>query len=54
MEEPMGWWSREWYRLEDAPHSKSTSVDDVHLAQPIGFVWHRKPRYRVKAKSRKL
>jgi hypothetical protein len=29
-------------------------VDDTHLMQPVGFAWFQKPRYRVKAKSRKI
>jgi hypothetical protein len=48
------WWHRDYFRLEDSPQSKSAYVDDVHLAQPVGFVWFRKPRYRVKAQSRKV
>lgn len=28
-------------------------VDDVQFIQPCGFVWFGKPKYRVKAKSRK-
>lgn len=30
----------------------SMSVDDVHFVQPVGFIWFRKPRYRVKAGRR--
>ena len=29
----------------------SCDVDDVEFAQPVGFYWFRKPRYRVKCKS---
>lgn len=29
-------------------------VDDVQFVQPVGFVWFSKPRYRVKAISRKV
>lgn len=28
------------------------SVDDVRFVQPVGFVWHCKPRYRVKCGRR--
>lgn len=29
-------------------------VDNVRFVQPVGFVWFSKPRYRIKAKSRKV
>ena len=29
-------------------------IDDVPLMQPVGFVWFGKPRYRVKAGSRRV
>lgn len=32
----------------------SLEVDDVQFVQPVGFVWFSKPRYRVKAPSRKV
>jgi len=36
------------------PERLSCEVDDVQFVQPVGFVWHSKPRYRVKAISRKI
>jgi hypothetical protein len=36
---------------EDPPRFE---VDDTQFVQPVGFVWFSKPRYRVKAKSRKV
>ena len=29
----------------------SCEVDDVEFVQPVGFIWFRKPRCRIKAKS---
>lgn len=54
------WWDlrdeQSWWQLfDDSP--VSTPTMDVYvstLAQPIGFVWLSKPRYRVKAGSRKV
>lgn len=43
----MFWWRSDNYALP------SFVVDDVRFAQPVGFVWHAKPRYRVKALSRR-
>lgn len=45
------WWTYD----EDEPVDRPTiEVDDVPLMQPIGFIWHSKPRYRVKAVGRKI
>lgn len=52
-QEPRSWWDIDFDFLP-TPRTTSTQVDYVHLAQPIGFVWHSKPRYRVKARTRKV
>lgn len=54
IDEPVNWEQEGYGWRLSYPESKTCNVDDVHLAQPIGFVWLSKPRYRVKAKSRKL
>jgi len=48
--------TRAWWEFIDspAPSVPGMEVDDVHFVQPVGFVWFRKPRYRVKARGRKL
>jgi len=54
------WWGirdeQSWWQLfDDSPVVAPTM--DVYvstLVQPIGFVWLGKPRYRVKAGSRKV
>lgn len=45
--------SSESYDDYYAHHSQvpNFEVDDVRFVQPVGFVWFRKPRYRVKALS---
>lgn len=47
---------RSWWQIvdDDTPERLSCEVDDVHFVQPVGFVWFIKPRYRVKAVSRKI
>ena len=42
----------DYYYIECLPQP-NLSVYDGGLMQPIGFVWTYKPRYRVKAVSRK-
>lgn len=44
-----------WDEFEDLPPVEipSMQVDDVEMAQPVGFIWTYKPRYRVKAAMRK-
>ena len=42
----------DWYEVY--PLSvPSMEVDDVRFAQPVGFVWFSRPRYRVKAVGRR-
>lgn len=48
------WHGLDYVDIESWPTSKTAQVDDVYLAQPIGFVWHTKPRYRVKAPTRNM
>lgn len=49
---PSAWWDAEdGMPPADVPEFE---VDDVAFVQPIGFVWFSRPRYRVKALSRKL
>ena len=45
-----------WWQLldDERPTVPGMMVDDVYFVQPVGFVWFHKPRYRVKAKSRRL
>jgi hypothetical protein len=38
---------------EDTAMRDTIEVIDVDFVQPVGFVWFSKPRYRIKAKSRK-
>ena len=42
----------DWY-FDDYPRPLSMEVDDVRLVQPVGFIWHSKPRYRVKAMAKR-
>jgi hypothetical protein len=49
--------TRGWFNIDEYDYSgerMSCEVDDVALVQPIGFVWHQKPRYRVKALSKPI
>lgn len=44
-----------WQLMDDQPSFvPSMEVHDSAFVQPIGFIWFYKPRYRVKAKSRKI
>jgi len=45
------WWE---FIPEEAGNEAHIEVDDVEFVQPVGFVWLYKPRYRVKAASKKL
>ncbi|UPT53367.1 hypothetical protein [Synechococcus phage Yong-L2-223] len=40
-----------WYDRWVSP--TTMNVDDVQFVQPVGFVWHSKPRYRIKCVSRR-
>lgn len=44
------WWQ---YIDTDSVAVPSFTVDDVRFVQPVGFVWFSKPRYRVKAGTRR-
>ena len=49
--------ARDWFNIDEYDYSGerlSCEVDDVPLVQPVGFVWHQKPRYRVKAGSKHI
>jgi hypothetical protein len=45
-----------WYQWDEGREFSppGMEVDDVRFVQPVGFVWLSKPRYRVKAGSRKM
>lgn len=47
------WYDPEYYYQQENPKTKSMQVDDVLFHQPIGFIWFQKPRYRIKAITRK-
>lgn len=47
----VGWWE---FVDEPSVALPQFEVDDVQFVQPVGFVWHTKPKYRIKARSRKV
>lgn len=51
---PKAWWQTDDFAPCGVTERQTCEVDDVPPMQPIGFVWFTKPRYRVKAGSRKI
>lgn len=45
----LSWFDLNHWRLEDSPKSVTMQIDDVPIQAPIGFIWHGKQKYRVKA-----
>jgi hypothetical protein len=50
---PMQASDEDWY-FTVARARTYVEVDDVRFVQPVGFVWFERPRYRVKAGSRRV